>query len=207
MGITVNRTGGGQDFDPIAEGMHHAVCYALYDLGTQYNERYGKSLRKVLIAWELPDERMEIVKDDHKFDLPRAISKQYTSSLHEKANLRKELESWRGKSFSEQELEGFDITKLLGVNCTLQVLHKKKEDRVYANVVNVVPLMRDMNKKDPENDIRYFSFEEHNKIPENTPDWIVDIIKNSEEWGQLQTSNNQQYDERNPPEEDDDIPF
>jgi hypothetical protein len=210
MGITAKSTGSGQQFDPIEEGMHHAICYALYDLGTQYNERYGNSARKVLIVWELPDEMIAVTRNDTELQLPRSVSKKYTLSLHEKAVLRKDLESWRGKSFSNKELEGFDITKLLGVNCTLQVLHKRKDDKTYANIVSIVPVMKGTTKKDPQNDVRYFSFEEHDQLPENTPDWIIDIIKNSDEWEALQNPNSieksgQGYDERNPP--DDDIPF
>jgi hypothetical protein len=186
--------------------MHHAICYAIYDLGTHYNERFGKSSHKVRVVWELPDERLNITKEDHEYNLPASISKEYTLSLHEKSTLRKDLESWRGKRFTDQELEGFDLTKLLGVNCTLQVIHNTKGEKIYANISTIVPIMKHMEKKDPENDLRYFSFEEHTQIPENTPEWITDMIKNSDEWKSL--CDGQEYDERNPPPMDEDlIPF
>ena len=57
------------------------------------------------------------------------IAKEYTVSLNEKANLRKDLESWRGKEIQPTELEGFDMTNLLGVQCTLQIMHN---DNGYA---------------------------------------------------------------------------
>lgn len=211
MGLTAKHTGGA-NFDPVSEGLHHAVCYALYDLGTQWNETFGKSTHRVLIAWEIPDERIQVEKDGKTKDLPRAISKEYTLSLHEKAQLRKELESWRGKAFSDHELEGFDLTKLLGANCMVQVIHKKKSDKTYANVSNVVQLMKGTSKKSPENPTRYFSFEEHqDNIPEGTPDWIIDKIKASEEWQYTQGEYGKgepdvPYDDA-PSPSDDDIPF
>ena len=104
---------GGEEFDVIPEAIHHAICYGVYDLGTHINPTFGKSEHKVLIQWELPGQRIDIEKEGKMVNLPRAISKRYTLSLHKKANLRKDLESWRGKSFTEQEEEAFDIIKLL----------------------------------------------------------------------------------------------
>jgi len=212
MGLTAKRTGG-KMFDPLSQGLHHAICYAVYDLGTQYQERFDKHIRKVLIAWEIPGERSDIEKDGREVSLPRAISKQYTNSLHEKAQLRKDLESWRGKAFTEIELEGFDLTKLLGANCMIQVIHKKKDDKVYANVANIVSLPKGVDKRNPENELKYFSFEEEGaNIPEATPEWIATIIKASTEWGYL-TGERPLPEEAPPvddgigPVDDSDIPF
>jgi hypothetical protein len=73
--------------------------------------------------------------------------KRYTLSLHEKANLRRELETWRGKKFTAEEGEGFDLEKLLGANCQLQVIHNEKDDgTVYANVQAIVPAGRGLEK-------------------------------------------------------------
>jgi len=111
--------------------------------------------------------------------------------------------------FTEEELRGFDIQKVLGANCMVQVLHTKKEDKTYANVVSVIPLMKGMNKKTPENPLRVFSFETDEFIPDGTPEWIQKKIESAEEW-QLKGKPNpgtpeNSFDERNPP--DDDIPF
>jgi hypothetical protein len=210
MALTAKKSG--QMFDPVSQGLHHAVCYAVYDLGTQYNEKFSKYVRKILIGWEIPSERITVERDNEKVDLPRAISKSYTNSLHEKAQLRKDLESWRGRAFSEHELEGFDILKLLGANCMIQVIHKKKDDKVYANVANIVSLPKGMERKEPENPNKWFSFEEGMDIPEHTPQWIIDIIKASQEW---QTSQGGGMPEQDAPPVDDglgdvdtsDIPF
>jgi len=198
---------GGTSFPIIDQGMHHSVCYGIYDLGTHHNPIFDNRSRKVLVCWELPEERIEIEKDGEKKDLPRAISKQYTLSLHEKANLRKDLESWRGKSFTSAELEGFDITKLLGVNCMLQVIHRTKNEKTYANIASIVPLYGKQ-KVEPENPIRFFSFEDNMDIPEGTPEWIEKKIKESDEWEARMTSSSDDKDANMPPVGAyDDIPF
>ena len=193
MGLMASDSGSGQTFDPLKEGLHQGICYAVYDLGTEHSERFNKDIHKVIIIWELPDERIDIEKDGIEKNLPRAISKRYTLSLHEKATLRKDLETWRGRAFTNEELMGFDLTKLLGINCNLQVIHTHKDDRTYANISTVIPLTDGQEKKQPENPISYFSFEDEMEIPNETPGWIQDIIKTSDEWKMQMHTNPENY--------------
>lgn len=201
---------GGSEFEPIEEGMFHAVCYSIIDLGTQYNKTFNKSARRVLITWEIPNQRLDIKSDDGQtVSMPRAISKEYTLSLHEKASLRKDLESWRGKRFTETELKGFNVFNVIGANCTIQVLHHKKidstgQEKTYANIVAIMPIMDKNNSLDPENPKRMFSFEESSSIPQGLPNWIASKLLDSEEMQDVSESN-----EEIPPigTYDDDIPF
>ncbi len=203
MGLTAKETGG-SSFSPLPQGLHQAICYAIYDLGTHYSDKFGKSAHKVLICFEIPEERIDVERDGVEVNLPRAISKQYTLSLHEKSVLRKDLQSWRNKVFTAQELEGFDLTKLLGVNCMLQVLHTVKDGKTYANIATVTPLPKGFEKKSTENQQTFFSFEDEMGIPEHAPAWVQEIIKESDEWKNGSgVSNGEQYG----PSPDDDIPF
>lgn len=119
------------NFTPCPEGLHHAVCVDVIDLGilqTNWGDKH-----KVRIVWQVEEENSETGK---RFD----VRKQYNLSLHEKATLRKDLESWRGRKFTENELDGFDLEKLLGVNCQVQVVQDiTDESKIYANVQAVVP--------------------------------------------------------------------
>jgi len=203
MALTARETGG-KSFDPVPEALHSAVCYAVFDLGTHPQERWNKRVHKVLITWEIPELRIEIEKNDVTLDLPRALSKRYTLSLHEKANLRKDLETWRGRKFTPEELDGFDLKKLLGVSAQIQVIHADSNGKTYANISAVVP---SKDKLTPENPVKYFSFEEDGDIPEGTPEWIVELIQGSDEW-QMKTAAFGGDDDSPPIDSyDDDIPF
>lgn len=196
------------DLDPIETGPHQAICIRYYDLGTCYMEMFDKSARKVMIMWEIPDSRIEIEGKD----LPRTISREYTLSLSKKANLRTDLESWRGKTFSDTELEGFNLDKILGTNCMLNIIHKVTAKGTYANVAGVMPLMKNMKKRQPENPLVSFSFDNAEiQIPKGTPQWIEDKIKGSNEWDVLMKGENpnQEPDIEEPPvqEDDSDISF
>ena len=115
-----------KSYPPIEAGTHRAVCIAVIDLGTQYSEYYAKYSHKVVIAWELPEIRIDIEKDGETKNLPRVISKTYVVSTHEKANFTKDLTSWRGRPFTKEERDNFYIFKVLSANCLLQVIHNKK---------------------------------------------------------------------------------
>ena len=179
MGIVAKEKTG---LPPINEGTYQAVCYRLYDLGSQFSEKWGKTAHQVLIIWEIQEARIEIEKDGVKVDLPRVVSKKYTLSLNEKAVLRRDLQSWRGRNFTQDELNSFDITKLLGVNCMMQIIHNSKDGKTYANIASIMPLYKGMKKLEPENVATFFSMQDNMDIPADTPDWIKELIEGSAEW-------------------------
>jgi hypothetical protein len=133
----------GDDFVPVPAGSHLGRCYRIIDLGTQKTEYMGetKFLRKVMFAWELHGEDeagKPLVTADGK---PMAIFKNYTLSLNEKANLRLDLQAWRGKPFTDEEGRRFDISAVLGHWCMLNVIHRPgKEGKVFANVSGISPV-------------------------------------------------------------------
>lgn len=179
MGLMAKKSGDGTDYEPIPEGTHHAVCYSIIDLGTQHSQKFDNEAYKVCVTWEIPKERIEI---DGK-DLPRAISRIYTLSLHEKSNLFKDLTAWRGKHFTDDELDGFDIFNVLGANCLLQTCHTVKDSKTYSNIVSVAKLMVGMPKLEPENPTVTYSIMENGiEIPESVPDWLKLIIRKSSEY-------------------------
>lgn len=191
----VARNKGGADFAPIPAGMHHAVCYQVVDLGTQpsYNPNFPPR-EQVCFTWELPEERIEVTREgsDKKENLPRSISAIFTTSLHPKSKLLPMLESWRGRKFTPEELDGFHLEKVLGQNCLLNVVHadgkdKEGKPRVYANVSTVSPLMKGTAKRQAENPLVHFSFDDFKdkdtiEIPETIPEWIANKIRASKEW-------------------------
>ena len=97
----------------------------IIDLGTQKGDYQGQVTRKRqnLITWELPNSKMETGEFEGQ---PFLISKFYTASLGEKANLRRDLVNWRGREFSPEELAGFDHKNILGKCCMLSITANDK---------------------------------------------------------------------------------
>lgn len=169
---------GGTDFKPVPAGSHVAVCTMVVDMGVQPSARF-KPQRKVYIRWELPNESIEWTdRDGNKHAGPMVIGKQYTLSLSEKATLRADLEAWRGKVFTETELQGFDLTNILGKGCMLGVTHNTQGNKTYANISAVMGLTRGVAAPKPSGELIAYSIEEHDQTTfEKLPGWLQDSIK------------------------------
>ena len=127
-----------REFTPAPEGLHQAVCVDVIDLGMQPSQ-WGEK-QKVEIRWQL-DQLDELTA--RRF----LVTSRYTMSLNEKATLRHPREAWREKKFSQEELQGFDLEKLLGVNCQVQIVHNLSDKGgTFANVQAIVPLGKGMVK-------------------------------------------------------------
>jgi hypothetical protein len=138
----------GGSFTPAPAGTHCAVCCDVIDLGMIEVTYLGKTQRKhkIVIAWQI-DENM----DDGK---PFLVRRRYTCSLHEKAVLRRDLESWRGRAFTDKELEAFDLESLLGVNALVNIIHEQRNGSTFANVASVMRLPKNMTAPQPRNYVR-----------------------------------------------------
>lgn len=186
MGLIAKDKGSG-DFEPLSAGMHHAVCYGIIDLGTQAGGQFEPK-RKVAFLWEVPSERIQFEKEGKKHDLPRGISAMFTLSLSTKSKMRPMLESWRGRVFTAEELNGFDLKTVLSANCLINVVHQPgtgaNAGKVYANVASVSPLAKGMAKLKSENLPVFFSLDECKgeiTLPPGIPDWLKAKIMTSEE--------------------------
>jgi len=141
MSFFVEDRGG--SFEATPPGMHLARCYRIVDLGTQKTEYMGqvKFLHKIMLGWEIhgtDDSGKEIKMRDGR---PFAIFKNYTLSWSDKANLRLDLQSWRGKPFSNEEMRRFDLKNVLGAWCMLNVIERAGQDgKMYVNVSAVSPV-------------------------------------------------------------------
>lgn len=128
-------------FAPAPEGLHVAVCCDVWDPWTEERaaEWGGGLVDKTRVVWQTEE-------IDPATNRPYEVSQIYTFSLHEKAKLCQHLESWRGRKFTSDEKDGFDIEKLIGASCQVQVVHKVTDAGTYANVQAVVPLGKGQTK-------------------------------------------------------------
>jgi len=138
MGLISKGTGGGSDFEPVPAGTHIARCVSVVDLGFQ--ETPWGSKEKVYIGFEVPSVRVAWTKDDKDHEGPALIGSTYTNSVHEKSVLGQHLVNWRGRAFTEEEKEGFDLFTILNVPCMISVTHNTKGEKTYANVSAVMGL-------------------------------------------------------------------
>lgn len=135
MGRYSSDSGSG-NFTPAPIGTHVARCFRIVDIGTHNSEYQGKPTRRnqVIIAWELPDELIETDEGDK----PIVTSRFYTNSLGEKANLRHDLETWRGRAFTREELDRFDLETIVGTPCLITIVNGEN-GKTKVNAVSGLP--------------------------------------------------------------------
>ena len=144
MGFIAKDAGGG-NFKRVPPGAYIGRCYSLIDLGTQLTDgQYGQKMQhKIRVGWELfgdDEEGNPLTIDIEGKSMPMTINKSYTVSLHEKAGLRKDLAAWRGKDFTDDEAKAFDVSKLVGAYCMVNVTTSEAGGKTYSNVAGLTPL-------------------------------------------------------------------
>ena len=185
MALIAKNTGG-VEFEKAPEGTHLARCYRVIDLGTQVSPVYGTAHRKILLSWELPHELVTFKDGDgNEQTKPFTVHNRYTLSLSEKAHLRKDLTSWRGKAFTEEELDGFDLKNILGAPCLLSVVHNHENGKTWVNIASVTKPTKGTECPSQVHPSVYFDLEERDmKVYESLSDGLKETIQKSQEWDQ-----------------------
>ncbi len=182
MAITAKR---GVTREPVPAGMYPARLYKIIHYGTIPGGYEGKLTNTIRLEWELPT-KMKIF-DPAKGEQPLSISKEYTLSMNEKANLCKDVESWEGKKFElDIEAEKYNILDLIGKECMINVAHKtaKSSGNVYSYVASVSPMPEGMECPMAINPPFIFDYDENfdEGILENLHKFFQDKIKSSAEY-------------------------
>jgi|TARA_R100001443_G_scaffold59943_1_gene70228 hypothetical protein len=185
MALTISENQG--SFEELSEGKHNAVCYRIIDIGTHMELKFGSTTEyekkhTVIFFWETLDEKMEDGR-------PFGVNKWYKLSLHEKSTLYRDLDTWKG-GITNEELAGLDLTKLLGVNCVLNIVHsdkgRAKVKAVHRLDDSVVPTVNEAFTFDIDTYVSADNKEEMKKVS-MMPEFFVDKIESSievEAWSQ-----------------------
>ena len=143
MAITAPR---GTTREPVPAGTYPARLYKVIHYGTIPNTYLGeqKMTNTIRLDFELPTETK--VFDKAKGEQPLSISKEYTLSMNEKANLCKDLESWRGKKFTDEDAVNFNILSVIGKECMINIAHKTSNStgNVYSYIASISPMPKGM---------------------------------------------------------------
>ena len=169
---------------PVEAGVYMAVCIGFVDLGEQYSEKFKNYSYKGMYIWELPGETIEIDGEQK----PRQLSKEFTISGSSKSNLRKFIETWNSKSYSDEDFMEFDVFEQVGKPCQLNVV--LNETKEYANVDNLMPI--------PKGFPAPTTTTEHIKWDMDA--WNDDVFAKLPEWIQEKIKKSTQYQKEHAPE-------
>ena len=132
---------------PHDEGQFAAVCVDVIDLGfnvEKYQDQPAELKDKTALVFQTENAEGE--------DKPRYIAQEFATSMGKKSNLRKFLEAWRGKPYTEDEArkQGIPLDKLEGVPCLVTVAHKTSlKGNLHAVIQSIMPLPKQMREAVP----------------------------------------------------------
>ena len=137
---------------PHPDGAYPAVCVDLIDMGEALDIYQGTAniLPKLVVVFQTNAEDAET----HK---PLEIHIELTNSFGKKAKLRKILEGWRGKPYTDEEArKGVPLHKLEKQNAILNVVHKTAQSsgNTYAIIDSIMPPMKGQATLTPHNYVR-----------------------------------------------------
>jgi len=211
--IVARQNSTNSDFKLPPAGSFSARLYRLIDIGTQTTEWMGKKKmqRKIIAMFELHGEDNDgqpLLTNDGK---PLVVSKRYTLSLDEKATLRKDLEAWRGRAFTQEELDGFNLEVLLGKFCMVSITHTEHDGKQYANISSIsqVPsALKKLGEPKGINELMIFTLDQFDQGKfEKLSEGLQGVIRKSAEYRNIFEPNSPPVSSSPMEEMDDDIPF
>lgn len=168
---------------PVEPGVYIAVCVYSIDLGEQLCEYKDKSKsynNQVQLGFELIGETVEI---DGKQE-PRTLSRTLNFTRSQNGGLRKFVQSWLGKTFSDDAFAEFDTNDLVGLPAQLSVI--LNESGEYANIDTIMQLPKGMPAPQATLPLIRFDLEPWNADAfEQLPDWAKEKVKKSTQYQKL----------------------
>jgi hypothetical protein len=177
----------GKKYEKPPAGVHAAVLIGLFDLGTHsrtYSDGKTKRNRKLFFVWELTAEA------DSKGE-NFVVGCDFTWSLHDKANLRKFVESWIGEAIPKGGK--IDLDDFLDKPCLITLMNNDLgNNKTVVDVVGIAPPMRGLPVPPASRGVATFLMSDIESQASliDLPDWVPRLygreireeIKASEEW-------------------------
>ena len=164
---------------PVEPGTYFAVCIGDIDLGEQETTYNGQTryVDQIQLIFELPNELIEVDGEQK----PRWLSRRFSAKTTTKSNLRKFLETWYGKQFTEEAINAFDTKSLLGKAAMLSVV--LSEDGNYANIASAAALPKGVPAPEAQSEFLHFDITQWDDAAfEKLPEYLQELIKKSTQY-------------------------
>lgn len=173
---------------PVDPGVYIAVCVYSIDLGEQlceYKDKTKSYNNQVKLGFELIGESVEI---DGKQE-PRILGRTLNFARSKNGGLRKFVQSWLGKTFTDDEFNELDTNDLVGKAAQLSVV--LNETGEYANIDTIMQLPKGVAAPTPVSPlIRYDMDPWDDAAFTALPDWAQEQIKKSSQYQKLHVPTN-----------------
>lgn len=129
--------------EPCPEGRHPLICVDVVPIEPEEQTYDGatKLYDKIVVVFQaFPEDGSRDSKGK-----PFQVERKVTKSLSPQAALRLQLEKWRGRDFTTEELKSFSLAKLRGVAAWGTIVHNTR----FVNVQDIEPYVDNTGKSLP----------------------------------------------------------
>jgi hypothetical protein len=174
----------------IPAGLHDAICYGVVHAGT-VNSPYNNQprMRNVLyLCYEFP--AIKNVFDEDKGEQPAVTTMMFTYSYSEKGNLLDWINTWSNGKINKKNITDFDIEKLAGLGCKLQIIMDESEGKTRSYPKGIIGLTAEekktLNKNSLYNPIMIYDVDNHDQEAfDALPNWLQKKVMESQEYKKL----------------------
>lgn len=172
-------------------GLHDAICYGVVHTGTvevEFNKK--KKMRNLIfILYELPS--VTHVFNEDKGEEPAGCSKKFTYTYDDRGNLLDWINTWSNGKINKKNINDLDVENLVGIGCKLQFIEDVGDKgRKYSYAKGVIALndeeKKTLNKAALHNPIQTFDVDEFDQEKfDALPAWLQKLTENSQEYKNL----------------------
>lgn len=170
-------------YKPVPPGNHPARCFGMVSLGTQpsANPQFQPKF-KVVLLYEFPNESVEF-NGEKKPMVTNQFLNVYLGSPAKPSNTATFLTAWRGRAFTDEELKGFDMSKVVGASCLLNIVHQTKDNKTREAIASISPLPKGMTMPPQVNPSLIYEIEQgRDAVFQALPEWMQKMIGQCQEW-------------------------
>jgi hypothetical protein len=104
-------------------------------------------------------------------------------TLNKQSALRTDLEGWRGRSLTPDELKSFDLPSMVDIPCQVVVGYREKDGVIRAEIRSLSALPKGVQAAPAKSETLIFDMDTRDEsVLAELPDWLVDFIHRAEEW-------------------------
>ena len=164
---------------PMEPGTYMGICVGVVDIGEQTSTfgNTSKTSERIMFVIEFPSEKIEVDGEQK----PRQLSKDYTRTSDDRGALKALITGWTGKTFTQSELEEFDVFELLLQPCMVTVTLSANGN--YANISSIVQFPKGFPAPQTETQPYTYDLDKWNDEQfAALPEWIQNKIKKSTQY-------------------------
>lgn len=171
---------------PLPPGMHIARCYFMVDMGDCTENIPGKGtqiIHKICIGFEFP-QLQTMINNQPEI---ATLRKEFTLSMTKNSKLRPFVEGWRGRAYTDDEAKKFDVAKLVGHSCLINIINgTTKQGKSFDEIGAITPLMNGMQAPPQINPTVLWEWDNpKQEMFSLIPKYIVNKMQNTTQWRKL----------------------